>query len=947
MPRKLLAGIALLSAFAASASAFGQSCDAYFKFDGNLSDSSGNGHDGTMIGTKGTPASPAFSAGVDGQALHVDGTSAMRTYLDLNYESCPKVTVAGWIRVDSIDVRSTQYILSTGGGSGPGLRSSGTTAVLTGTGNGLIYQKALRDERAWFFFAGVYDYEAGTYRFHWRDRIFEGKLSGSRRPPEDAFWVGAYNDSVNYASEGAHIDELRVIGKTLTPEEIRELRGGRPGAIVSLGRQAGLGTSIPQAAPGISGQLPTTIRDIDPDALPPRPLEILGSSQTDTKSDTPLLETPEGLGAGREGTVDPDLTMPEGGPAQELQDQLQTIAENPPPPGPPNEEIVCDTPGTPRLRGTIAGNFPADFLSALAQARECGDKVTVASLNGNDQWIVSTPDQIAWSDNVPSALAAKLAEFENNHGGLDAADIAEAGAWVIVSGSAFAEAGLPANAVARLQVMSRNGLAAASFDFHPQDNSRWVMVDASGLITGDGLVPSMVRERPYFQVSKRVPHFVTYTPDGSWVMVGNDLWFSTDDVRGTVISDMSAIRRQGRRIDSVVFNDNQGDYMILSSGAEPARSSDPIYVLEQGMAGSNIWARMFNHKLRSVSVAVVRNNAIAWARGYGIRNKNDVESWVRPDTTFDAASISKPIAAFGIMQLVDDGKIDLQREGVLQDIEPLISSINRPGFRDRVRPEASNLIQVLQHCASICYDYTPDCANLNGSGGGAGAYSTTANLPSLSQMIRGSGPAKSTHRLIRTGNGGVRHEYTSANYMLVQALIEVHGGGFLNHMGTLLSDLGMDHSTYETPYPGRNGNFARGHSDTDVMPVYAYPEMAAASLVTRPIDVAKFVIAINRDGAGLLSQANFDHYLGRKATVRVFCNEPGTMALGIRHQVSDDDWKNRETFYHGGSHNGYRTRMFGIPGEQSGVVVFMTGTKNGAADFFDEFRRAFLAAYLP
>jgi CubicO group peptidase (beta-lactamase class C family) len=999
--------VALLAAGSLIAgNAAAQSCEAYYSFDGSLADQSGGGHDGTMIGAGGGAGKVSFDEGIDGQALHLDGSSAMRAFLDLNPDVCPQVTITGWVRIEAANNdRSTQYIFSTGSGSGPGLRSNGALTVLSGTGNGLTQQDAIRDGRAWFFFAGVWDYEANTYRYQFRDRTVEGELAESRRPPEDAFWVGAYNDRMDSVLKGAYVDELRVIGKALTPEEITRLRAGRPAAVVKLegradtgatadaGNTSVSGTGIPQAVPGISDRINTTTPDIDPDSLPDRPPDLLSGGLTTTESEIPLLETPEGLGAANDGTMDPNLTMPEdlpgqelqedldtiglqigssepllevpeelqdanagrldpnltapeNDPASELQDTLQTIAENPPPPGPPNEAIVCDTPGTPILRATIAGNFPADFLNALTQARQCGDKVTVASLNGNDQWIVSTPDQIAWSDNVPSTLATKLEEFENIHGGLDAADIAEAGAWVIVSATEFAQEGLPANAINRLQVMSRNGTRAASFDFHPQDNSRWVMVDATGLITGDGLVPTLRDERPYFQVSKRVPHDVVYTPDGSWVMAGNDLWFSTNDVRRSIISDMSAIRRSGRRIDLVVFNDNQGNYMILSSGPEPARPSDPIYQLEQNMANSNIWARRFTHKLRGVSIAVVRNNSIEWARGYGVRNENEWESWVRPDTTFDAASLSKPLAAFGIMQLVDDGKIDLQKEGVLQDIETLISGINRPGYRDRVRPEVSNLVQVLQHCASICYEYTPTCADPGGSGGGAGQYDVDGNLPNVSQLIRGSGPAYKSHRLIRTGNPGIRSGYTSGNYMLVQALIEVHGGGFVSHMSKLLSDLGMINSTYKTPYPGRSsGKFARGHDDGGIKPMYAYPEMAAAGLVSTPSDYAKFVIAVNRDGAGLVSKANTDHYLGRKSTVRVFCDNPDSMALGIRHLSKDSAWRNKETFFHGGLHNGYRTRMVGLPGEKSGVVVFMTGELDDADSFFKEFRRAFISAY--
>ena len=324
-------------------------CDAWYKFDGNLSDSSGNGYDGTMIGREGMPALPQFSEGVEGQALHVSGDSAMRAYLDLSYELCPKVTVSGWIRVEANTERGTQYIISTGNSSGPGLRSSGVLAAMNGNGNGLMHRAAIRDGRAWFFFAGVYDYEARSYRFHWRDRVIEGELPENPRLAQDAFWVGAYNDDLDYAIKGAHVDELRVIGRALTAEEVERLKGARPGAFVRLeGAAAGStavagtgggatdsGSGFPQAIPGISEQLPGTTREIDPGALPDRPPDLLGGGLTNTTDDGSLIEVPDEVLDARAGLNDPGLAplgdLPQGpsGPLTSVPSDREPLMEVP------------------------------------------------------------------------------------------------------------------------------------------------------------------------------------------------------------------------------------------------------------------------------------------------------------------------------------------------------------------------------------------------------------------------------------------------------------------------------------------------------------------------------------------------------------------------------------------------------------------------------------------
>src|SRR5262245_12602343 len=59
-----------------------------------------------------------------------------------------------------------------------------------------------------------------------------------------------------------------------------------------------------------------------------------------------------------------------------------------------------------------------------------------------------------------------------------------------------------------------------------------------------------------------------------------------------------------------------------------------------------------------MSVAVVVDGRLAWSRGFGVADvENDVEA--RPDTVYRIASISKPICATAVMQLVEKGKLSL------------------------------------------------------------------------------------------------------------------------------------------------------------------------------------------------------------------------------------------------------------------------------------------------
>ncbi|MEW6319545.1 MAG: serine hydrolase domain-containing protein [Acidobacteriota bacterium] len=59
-----------------------------------------------------------------------------------------------------------------------------------------------------------------------------------------------------------------------------------------------------------------------------------------------------------------------------------------------------------------------------------------------------------------------------------------------------------------------------------------------------------------------------------------------------------------------------------------------------------------------LSVAVAVNNRLAWAEGFGLADVEQ-EVPVRPDTVFRIASISKPITAVAVMQLVERGRVSL------------------------------------------------------------------------------------------------------------------------------------------------------------------------------------------------------------------------------------------------------------------------------------------------
>jgi D-alanyl-D-alanine carboxypeptidase len=98
--------------------------------------------------------------------------------------------------------------------------------------------------------------------------------------------------------------------------------------------------------------------------------------------------------------------------------------------------------------------------------------------------------------------------------------------------------------------------------------------------------------------------------------------------------------------------------------------------------------KMLSRPVAGISVAVARDGQLVFARGYGMANLEHAVA-VTPDTVFHIASISKNILAAVVLQLVDEGKLDLD-----DDVTKYVPEAPTHGRKITVR-------QLLSHTSGI------------------------------------------------------------------------------------------------------------------------------------------------------------------------------------------------------------------------------------------------------
>ena len=319
--------------------------------------------------------------------------------------------------------------------------------------------------------------------------------------------------------------------------------------------------------------------------------------------------------------------------------------------------------------------------------------------------------------------------------------------------------------------------------------------------------------------------------------------------------------------------------------------------------------RMRYYGTPAVSIAVINNGKLEWARGYGVKEFGSAEP-VTTETLFSAGSISKPVAAMGALHLVEEGKLNLD-----EDVNLKLVSWTIPE-NEFTKQSKVTLRRLLNHTSGF------------GLGGGAGkTWNPNEPFPTLVQALNGTPPAEGQPARVEFVPN-CRWAYSSTGYAVAQLLMmDVTQKPFPRLMQEIVfSKLNMTKSTFENPLPSRYwSQAATGYTSSTGNPIEnKYPStaaMAAGGLWTTPSDLARFAMQLQKIKTGQSTTV-----LTKESANLMLTPFRAGWGLGLEINTQGrTPW-----FSHSGGMPGFTALMVAYQWEGKGAVVMISqDTYNG------------------
>ncbi len=324
-----------------------------------------------------------------------------------------------------------------------------------------------------------------------------------------------------------------------------------------------------------------------------------------------------------------------------------------------------------------------------------------------------------------------------------------------------------------------------------------------------------------------------------------------------------------------------------------------------------------------IAVGIVQHGRLVYARGFGQRVWRDARMPVTSETLFHMASVTKPFVATAVMQLWEQGKVDLDA--------PISRYV--PYFRiDDPRAAKITVRQMLTHSSGM-----PDVEDYEWN-------RPQTDDGALERYVR----SLATMKLKLLFEPGTRFAYSNMAYEVLGDLIaKVSGVTFEEYVAAhILNQLGMTSSTLllskaNPSLLAQGYTHPRGGDAATIKPVTAYPFNRAHSpssdLMSNVIEMSRWAMAnLNRgelDGKRILKTSTYD-LMWKPALEIEFCRDaahqdcrkPGG-SVGISWFIGDH--RGHTSISHSGGDDGFVSYLLLVPDTEMALVLMCNSSHAG------------------
>lgn len=299
---------------------------------------------------------------------------------------------------------------------------------------------------------------------------------------------------------------------------------------------------------------------------------------------------------------------------------------------------------------------------------------------------------------------------------------------------------------------------------------------------------------------------------------------------------------------------------------------------------------------------------------------------ITENTAFPVASISKWITSFGVMKLVEQGELDLDK--------PVDEYLTRWHLPESDFDNSKVTVRrLLSHSSGLVDDL------------GYSGFTANDRVQTIEESLTKAADSDYSDGVAIVGyEPGSKYMYSGAGYTILQLLIEeVTGQSFQEYMMLeVLKPLGMENSTFvldEKP----NIQVAQVYkNDGTTRPMNKFTALAAAALYTSTADLTNFLKASISDNP-VLSMKTIEQ-MGQSESFR---NSIGVYGLGP-HLYSQNDEHSKIIGHDGSGNNAINTAARIDIKSKDGIIILETGNYSIASAMADEwiFWKAGIADYV-